>query len=131
MAGASNIRVVLSSLEVFTENIIKKMALDMVANLRKPGSEGGTPVDTGWARANWLTQVGSPATGTVGSRESVNDTAAQARVAGLASYKLSAGPVFITNNVDYILSLNDGTSNQAPSGFVQAAITAAVARTAA
>ena len=129
MAATPQITIVLTALESFTENLIKKMALDVVANLRKPGSQGGTPVDTGWARANWIAQIGSPVTKAVGSQENVAaaEGATQAGLGSLLAYKLRAGSVFITNNVPYILKLNDeGSSSQAPKGFVQAAITAAV-----
>lgn len=134
MAATPQITLVLTALEVFTENLIKKMAFDVVANLRKAGAEGGTPVDTGWARANWIPSLGGePASTPSGSRTSVAtaEAALQAGKGSLLGYKLFNGPVFITNNVPYILKLNEGTSDQAPKGFVQAAITAAVAMNAA
>jgi hypothetical protein len=134
MAVDPQIRLVMTALEGFTENLIRKMAFDVVANLRKAGSEGGTPVDTGWARANWIPSMGGePAATPSGTKESVSSAEAslQAGLGSLLGYKLLLGPVFITNNVPYILKLNDGHSQQAPSGFVQAAITAAVAMNAA
>jgi hypothetical protein len=132
--ASPQITLVLGQLEGFTENIIKKIAFDVVANLRKAGSEGGTPVDTGWARANWIPKIGGdPTTTPTGTREAVGsaENAVQSGLSSLLNYKMFAGPVYITNNVPYILNLNDGTSKQAPTGFVQAAITAAVAGNAA
>lgn len=121
------IRVVLDALEQFTERIIKKLTLDIVANLVAAPGEGGTPVDTGWARANWVPQIGSPRVSPVGSRSSVSTGAQQAGVATVAaSYRLSGGKVFISNNVPYITDLNEGTSQQAPAGFIQAAIVKAL-----
>ncbi len=134
MAVNPQITLVVTALEVFTENLIRKMALDVVANLRKAGAEGGTPVDTGWARANWIPSMGGePASTPSGTQESVDtaEAATQVGIGSLLGYKLLLGPVFITNNVPYILKLNDGHSGQAPVGFVQAAITAAVAMNAA
>jgi hypothetical protein len=49
-AGA--IRIVVKAAEGFAEKVVRKLALDIVANLVAAPSEGGTPVDTGWARAN-------------------------------------------------------------------------------
>lgn len=124
-AGA--IRIVVKAAEGFAEKVVRKLALDIVANLVAAPSEGGTPVDTGWARANWLPRVGSPATGTVGSPTSVTRSAQQAGLQQVATWKMGAGKVWITNAVPYIGRLNAGWSKQAPAGFVQAAIRRAVA----
>ena len=129
MAVDPQIALVLTAATGFTENLIRKVVLDVVANLRKAGVDGGTPVDTGWARANWIPSHGgdSPTT-PAGSKLSVGvaEAALQAGIGSLLSYKLLSGPVYVTNNVPYILRLNDGSSTQAAKGFVQAAITAAV-----
>lgn len=124
----TNIRVVIKALESVAEQVIKAIALDIVANLRRAPSEGGTPVDTGWARANWQPRIGSPATDVVGTPEAVG-TAKAAQEAGLGAllvYKLAAGSVYITNNVAYITRLNEGSSGQAPKGFVQRGVQEAV-----
>jgi len=133
MASARRqIRVVVNSLEDFLDQLIKKITLDITANLRRAASEGGTPVDTGWARANWVPRIGEAFSGTAGSREaaeagSINEGIGQSGVASVAtSYKTERGPVHITNNVPYILRLNEGSSRQAPAGFVQAAIVKAI-----
>lgn len=122
------IAVISSALTQVAEGVIKKLALDIVANLVRDPGEGGTPVDTGWARANWIPQIGKPADAAVGDNESVGVAqAAQSQGEGqLAFYRLNSGSVYITNNVPYIMRLNDGYSKQAPSGFVQAAIIEAV-----
>ena len=128
-SGKQQIAVIVDALEGVAEQIIKKLTLDAVANLVKAPSEGGTPVDTGWARANWFANVGVPTTETAGDPEDVAAATAQQQQAGLGSvlaYKLVAGPVFISNNVPYILRLNEGSSKQAPAGFVQKAIQLAV-----
>jgi len=99
-----------------------------------------TPVDTGRARSNWRTQIGSPnennrddfavknkkgkvskrmsATGAAGI--SINEAVEKSK-----EYKNKSGtPVYITNNLPYIGRLNEGSSKQAPEGFVQKAIIA-------
>ena len=124
----ATLRVVISALENVAEQVIKAIALDIVANLRRAPSEGGTPVDTGWARANWQPRIGSPAQDVVGTNEAVGAAQAtqEAGLGALLIYKISAGSVFITNNVAYITRLNEGSSGQAPKGFVQRAIQEAV-----
>ena len=129
--ASRRIRIVVNSLGDFVDQVIKKIVLDIVANLKRAPSEGGTPVDTGWARANWIPNIGSPRSGTAGQRPDEGgraDTGAQdAGVAEvLTSYTARRGAVHITNNVPYIVFLNAGTSRQAPAGFVERAIQKAV-----
>jgi hypothetical protein len=122
------IRVVIGDLEAFATRIVKRLALNINANLIED-----TPVDTGWARANWVLEIGSPFTGTAGTREDaeagrVDQNPQQLGIGKIAAYKL--GPIiYESNNVPYIEKLNDGSSAQAPSAFVQAAILRAVQQT--
>jgi hypothetical protein len=121
---------VMRKLTALTTQVVKKLTLDTTANLIAT-----TPVDTGWARANWLASVFKPE---AGPEQNLSKEATEAAEPGLKSqqeqllatiaisYKLSQGPVFITNNVPYIKSLNNGSSLKAPVGFVQAAITKAL-----
>mgnify|MGYP003629484545 CR=1 FL=1 len=127
-SGKQQIRIIIDGLESDAEQVIKKLTLDVVANLTKAPVEGGTPVDTGWARANWIANVATPVTEAVGSAEAptLAEAAQQASLGSVLGYKLRSGPVFISNNVPYILRLNDGSSKQAPAGFVQRAIQLAV-----
>ena len=126
------IRIIVGALNRVSEGVVKRIALSSVAELTKAPGQGGTPVDTGWARANWIPSIGSAFTGTAGSREDAEqgqiDMSPQS--SGIASiavgYRLKQGSVFISNNVPYIQFLNDGSSRQAPSGFVQAAIFRAI-----
>ncbi len=122
------IQVVVSALEQFIDGIIKKLVLDIVANLRSSANTGyGTPVDTGWARANWIPSIGGPRSSPDGSREAVTTAGQEQGIAKVAtSYKQAQGPVFISNNVPYIVLLNEGSSQQAPKGFVQNAIAKAI-----
>jgi hypothetical protein len=74
-----------------------------------------TPVDTGRARANWQPSLNTPATGTLQPGQKPD----AAQVA--AAYKI-ADQILITNNLPYIRRLNEGSSKQAPAGFVDEAI---------
>lgn len=128
MAETTNPVVVLRALNGVAEQVVRKLALDIVAELVKAPAEGGTPIDTSWASNNWTAQITSPRTQPVGSPENVGAAAAaqQSSLGSLLGYRLLNGPVFITNNVPYITRLNEGSSAQAPAGFVQQAITRAV-----
>lgn len=82
----------------------------------------GTPVDTGWARSNWLPSVGVPRGEAVGEPGSLDNSAAGFGQSEVAGWKIADGPIYITNNVPYIRNLNAGSSKQAPSGFVESAV---------
>lgn len=122
MATLARIRIV-GRVASRVEAAVKAVTLNAVANLRRAPSEGGTPVDTGWARANWIPSVGQPREAAAGSRESVSTSEQDAGVADVAlNYKLERGNVHITNNVPYVGQLNDGFSPQASAGFVERAV---------
>lgn len=114
-------------LRKFIEQVVVKVVLDIVANLQASPTKGGTPVKTGWARANWIATPTVPSSSPVGTRHSVSGGPARSSVAKLiATYRLEAGPVYVVNSVPYITRLNQGSSDQAPAGFVQVAIARAV-----
>jgi hypothetical protein len=78
-----------------------------------------TPVDTGRARANWSVTEGAP--GTTYQIEAV-DKAGNKTVS--TAVKLvdgweCKGPIFLSNNVSYILPLEYGHSKQSPGGMVR------------
>lgn len=97
--------------------------VEVTANLREPPDEGGTPVASGWARSNWIPSIAEPTSETIGSEDAVQSAEAAQR-AGLVAVATYAGPepVFVSNNVPYIGRLNDGWSQQAPTGFVERAV---------
>ena len=95
-----------------------------------------TPVDKGRARSNWLVELDAPARTTIepyvpgegGNTAGPNASAAlsQGR-ATIGRYNGDANrAIAISNNLPYIGRLNDGYSKQAPAGFVQKAVQAAV-----
>jgi hypothetical protein len=86
-----------------------------------------TPIDTRWAQSNWLVSIAVPRTETIGSKERVDFGPQKASIASLGLYRWPL-PIFISNNVPYINSLNNGTSGQAPRGFVQTAIAQSIVR---
>lgn len=89
-----------------------------------------TPVRTGRARANWQVGLGSAPVGTLAAPSSPGAGASEALGRGQATigeYQGQGGTIHISNNLPYIGALNDGSSKQAPAGFVESAIMAGVA----
>lgn len=79
-----------------------------------------TPVDTGYARMNWQVTINKPADSVVG--EQSGEKVRSSRVYEKANAVLANLPpfqtVYISNNVDYIEFLEEGSSKQAPAGMV-------------
>ena len=79
-----------------------------------------TPVDTGRARGNWFLQVGRPYLFTEEDRRAAEAISEAEREVKKDLDKIE--PIYITNNLPYIASLNDGSSSQAPAKFIENAI---------
>jgi hypothetical protein len=130
------IDIIVADLENYTRGEIIALAQNVNANLRD-SPPLGTPIDTGWASANWVPSVGEPFVDP--SADTVKDPtpaqiSARARQSAeglneLLSWRNQDGPIFSTNNVPYIGALNNGHSSQSPRGFVQAAIEKAIRQT--
>lgn len=92
----------------------------------------GTPVDKGDAVSNWQVKVGSAAQGTlpafVPGKDQSTEAANRQRMLEAAKPVLKtivAGQeVHITNNLHYIVDLNNGSSTQAPAGMTEGALVA-------
>lgn len=85
-----------------------------------------TPFDTGRARGNWITAVGSPDTQVVAVAGPGSGAAALDQgKAVIGKWRLGAGTIYITNNLAYIIPLDEGSSQQAPNGMSQLAMQAA------
>jgi hypothetical protein len=83
-----------------------------------------TPVDTGRARGNWRVGIGGRPTGY--SDEDRDASAAMAQgSSAINTWKSGEGSIYITNNVPYIVPLDEGSSAQAPNGMSAAAVQAA------
>lgn len=101
------------------ENAAKALILEIARELKRQPSQGGTPVDTGHARANWIPSVGQPNTT---ESDGSGNAAYQSGVVAVASYKLGQGALWVANVVPYVTRLNYGYSAQAPALFVEMAI---------
>lgn len=105
-------------LEETVSNVVRKTASTIHANIVV-----GTPIKTGKARSNWVLSLGAPTSiviPTHGITESISETLAEAEVV-IRRHK-TGDSIYITNSVDYIVSLNEGSSKQAPAGFVEGAV---------
>jgi len=89
-----------------------------------------TPVDTGLARSNWRATISAPASGVIppyspgnklGIGESANASAAKAQQKqAIEQFNVAKhDSIFITNNVPYIVALNNGSPIHAPSLMVE------------
>lgn len=109
---------VLKDLEAAATDVIKRLTLDITADLQETN-----PVATGWSAANWIPNIGgSFSKAPVGQRIMGNIDVAtqQTQIAKVATqYKLGP-PVHITNNVPYITILNE--SHRTAAGFVDRAV---------
>lgn len=105
------------------ETLAKALVLEIVANLVKT-----TPVDTGWARANWIAAIGSPSVLVDGTPEAVSDAAQQASIAAVLKFTLNEAVMYVSNHVPYIVMLNYGHSKQAPPLFIEFCIDQALAK---
>lgn len=84
-----------------------------------------TPVDTGRARANWIPSIGIPSSqtrGVVGVSELILSAKATFDGRQLKDFPT----LYIANNLDYVVYLNQGSSKQAPANFVEAAVSSVI-----
>jgi hypothetical protein len=104
-------------LKKLIEQVFKALTLEIDRELRI-----STPVDTGFARANWVPSVGAPHVGDVSGPAEHAAGASQ-----VLRFKLEDGSTWVCNSVEYIQALNYGHSKQAPPLFIEAAVDRAVA----
>lgn len=124
MARSPQATRVITQMNDFTAKQSRKLIINVHGNLVKD-----TPRDTSWAANNWLPAIGSPARQVVGSPESPTlgaSTSAGTLATVALTYEFRQGPVYISNNVPYIRKLNEGSSKQAPAGFVELGVQRAV-----
>lgn len=122
---AKRMRLRAKQIELGLDKAVKKVALavDQTVVL-------ATPVDTGRARSNWLVGLGAPVRRTVGSHspgkhlgigESANASASIGLASGTINARKPGQDIYISNNLEYINELNNGSSRQAPKNFVEKA----------
>ena len=85
-----------------------------------------TPVDTGRARANWVVGIDTPIRDTI-DEEDQSGQNTNARNKAASRRRKSGQTIYISNNLEYIGALNNGSSAQAPANFVSIAVRTAEA----
>lgn len=122
-----------NSLEAFRKRMIvvaKKFAENVDVRVRRAAlvadqvAISATPVDTGRARANWRVGIGGRPTGFDPDATDASAALAQGS-SSIETWKSGEGAIYITNNVPYIVPLDEGSSAQAPNGMSAAAVQAA------
>lgn len=85
----------------------------------------GSPVDTGRFRSSWFVGVGQPNRSVAPERAKKGGSATEslARVRELTPENVDGTkPIYLSNNLPYAAALADGHSQQAPSGWIDAAV---------
>lgn len=120
---AKRMRAISATFEKNTDDMMVAVALTMHSAVVL-----GTPVDTGRARGSWFVEIDKTAEGMLSKDDKTEFGYVPSRTkaeAKLAQYKGQAS-IHLTNNLPYITPLNEGHSKQAPEGFVEIAIEAAI-----
>ncbi len=118
MAARGSSRYVVDEFDKAVTRVVQGLTLDITADLQE-----STPVDTGWARANWIPNIGGQFSDSpVGERirGSIDVATQQTAIAKIATQFKVGPPIHITNNVPYIKKLNDAHKKAA--GFVDRAV---------
>lgn len=117
--------------DVELDQVIHRIALEVFSKIVQR-----TPVDTGRARSNWIMTEGEPS-GAIPHGENVTFTASQASLMASINRISQVTPgvkvIFVTNNLPYIITLEEGGygdgpktvggySIQAPAGMVKLAL---------
>ena len=100
------------------DKVVRKVALavDQAVVLQ-------TPVDTGRARANWLAALNIPNFSASDATDKGGGSAMAQAASVAAAYNGDKDvAIHITNNLPYIGALDEGTSAQAPAGFVRLSV---------
>lgn len=88
------------------DNTVRAITIELFS-----GVITSTPVDTGRARGNWQTTTETPASGEVSRLDKTGTDA----IAEVAERSGGVGSVtYLTNNLPYILKLEEGHSKQSP-----------------
>lgn len=112
MGFSKDIRSFTSRATTAHDKITRAATLELFSGVIKD-----TPVDTGRARGNWQTTVGSPATGEL---ERDDKSGAQAIAEVQQKTPPGAGQVTcLSNNLPYIEALERGSSKKSPEGMVR------------
>jgi hypothetical protein len=80
-----------------------------------------TPVKSGRLRGNWQSRLNKPASGTLEVNDATGSKAISEAGETVARAKLGDS-IFLVNNLPYAQGIEDGNSQQAPSGMVKVTV---------
>lgn len=103
--------------------IFQKIALELDSRVVL-----GTPVDEGRARGNWFPSINTPSSAVDENSLDKSGAAAIARISATVGGAKLGDTIWLTNNLPYILPLENGHSKQAPVGMVDINLTAVAAK---
>lgn len=113
-------RIVHKTQKLFTEDQLvklhRKISLEALARIILK-----TPVDTGRARGNWQVGINKYPSNQLDVTDKSGDKALAKGIAKTLKIPPFAN-VWISNNVDYIIYLEEGTSKQSPKGMIKLTI---------
>jgi len=78
-----------------------------------------TPVESGRAKGNWQTSVGTPIEREIERTDKGGGSVISSAVSVIESWESDNVSIFLMNNLPYIGRLEDGYSSQAPAGMVK------------
>ena len=90
----------------------RKIALDALT-----GIVDNNPVLTGQSRGNWQVSNGSPVEGILNTTDK-DGARTKANGNAIINQSTPFGVIYITNNLPYIIPLEEGSSGKAPEGMV-------------
>lgn len=101
---------ILEDIDTFTQEFSKDSFAEVVNR---------TPVATGYAKGNWNLSIGAPDFTERNEDPSGNSTISRAQ--SVAQNIEGGNVIYISNGVDYVFWLEQGTSDQAPQGMANPA----------
>jgi len=102
------------------EKIIRKACVDLYRRIVER-----TPVDTGRAKANWALSTSGDTDPNRQDKDGYSFNEIKTIIEGEISdftFEIHDGVVWITNNLEYIEFLENGTSDQAPTGMAMVSL---------
>jgi len=104
--------------------VLRKTALDLLGSVVAGIPKGvGTPVDTGRARGGWQVELNAFPSGTDTPLDKGGSATIDRGRETIAQAALTDA-IYIGNNVEYIMPLEFGHSQQAPAGMLRVALRA-------
>lgn len=128
MNGFKNLQQNVERIQADINELIERSVVNITLEILKD-LLNNTPVDTSRAISNWRVSLTGPirneiepyVEGQNGSTKNIAIANAIGEAAGILAARRVGQPIYLGNAVPYIVQLNQGSSRQAPAGFIDAA----------